>query len=423
MTTEVLKQIETEVKGVADLVKDQKDATKAQFDATSGEMKNLNDKIVKQQEAIDDLMSLAQKSGVKGEAKDRCKLELEYSKKFGDYMRGHANANELKGMMNDYKSALIGVAEKNGDWQTVAELKTLSTDSLANGGALVPVRMANAIVEKQRDFSDVRKYATVERSDTTGLIFPGEANDFGFGWVGERESRTTEDGGTFYDVEIPVMEARSKVGVTNKMRMNGAFNLDAYITRKAAYRLSRGEGAAFVTGNGLKKPRGFMTYDAGTSDGQVQQITTATTTTLAHPDLTSLKTPLRSGYRPNARYFFNRFTEGAIEKLVDGQQRPLFNYGNIDQGISPRLKGYPYALLDDMDGADETTGAWTANDLVMLFGDMAEFYTIVDHTTSMLMFIDPYTGADEGKVFFRFHKFVGGGVTNFEAAKILKIKS
>lgn len=426
MSKELLEQIGGEVKGIAEATTKQSAAfneVKADVEASKKDMAGINEAIKKQQEHLDNLTSAVQRSGVKGEAKERAELEIKYCNMFGDFMRGNVQAGELKSIVPDYKNALIEVATKNGDFATVNELKTLSTDKIATGGALVPVQMANAIVEKQRDFSDVRQYATVERSDTTGLIFPGEAADFGFGWVGERENRSTEDGGEFYDVEIPVMEARAKVGVTNKMRMNGAFDLNSYITRRAAQRLARGEGAAFVSGDGFKKPKGFMTYPAGTADGQVQQIETLGSNVLAGDDLINLKTPLRSSYRRNARYYMNRFTEGAVEKLKDDQGNYLFNRGDLAKGTPSTIKGFPTHLFDDMAGANENDGSLADNELIMLFGDLAEFYTIVDHTTSMLMFIDPYTGADDGKVFFRFHKFVGGGVTNFEAAKILKVKA
>lgn len=426
MSDQILEDIGAEVKGIAEAVSKQSVATKeveASVEAGAKEMKGIHDSVKEQQEKLDNLTVEMQKGGAKGEFKERAKLEIAYNQKFGDFMCGRATSEELKSITNEYKAALIEVATKKGDFATVNELKSFATDKLATGGALVPVQMANAIVEKQRDFSDIRKHASVERSDTNGLIFPGEAADFGFAWVGERENRSTDDAGEFYDVEIPIMEARAKVGITNKMRMNSAFDMDSYITRKAAQRLSRGEGLAYTTGNGDKKPKGFMTYAAGAEDGQVRQISTATSNLIIQEDLTDLKTPLRAVYRQNAKYFMNRFTEGAIEKLDDTEGNPLYNRGDLAKGIPSAIKGYPTQLLDDMDGANETTGAFADNALVMLYGDMREFYTIVDHTTSMLMFIDPYTGSDDGKVFFRFHKFTGGGVTNFEAANILKIKA
>lgn len=426
-TEQVLDTIGAEVKGIAEQMNQNSEAVKgvaASMEANQKDMQEIRKEVKQQQEQMDSMLSHIQRSGVKGELKERAELEVKYEKAFTEILRGgDPKQMNIKSLANEYKGALIQVAEKLGDMRTVEEMKTLSTDKIATGGALVPVRMANSIVEKQRDYSDVRQFATVERSDTTGLVMPGEAADFGFAWVGEREERTTEDGGEFYDVELPIMEGRAKVGITNKMQLNGAFDINGYVERKAAQRLARGEGAAFVTGNGHKKPKGFMTYDAGTADGQVQQITTAASTSITHEDLTDLKTPLRGAYRQNARYFMNRFTEGYVEKLEDSAGNPLFNRGNLAAGIPAAIKGFGVQLFDDMAGASEVDGTFAGNELVMLFADMAEFYTIVDHTTSMIMYVDPYTGGDAGKVFFRFHKFVGGGVTNFEAGKILKIKA
>ena len=421
---EMLEAVSGEIKKLdAHIQKNEKSTAQIveKFDANEVKMKEISDSMEKSQEQLDNITSQMQRSGVKGDAKTRCDLEVKYNKAFSDVMRGKKTADEIRPIAKEYKEALSDVCLKNGDHQAASELKSFSTDKLATGGALIPVQLANAIIEKQRDFSDVRAYATTHKSDTTGLIFPGEAADFGFGWVGERENRDAEDSGEFNDVEVEVQEARAKVGITNRMRMNSAFDMDSYITRKIAQRLSRGEGTAFVTGDGTKKPKGFMSYSAGTGDGQVEQVTTVTSTAIDHKDLTYLKTPLRGAYRKNAAYYMNRFTEGYIENLEDDQGNPLFNRGDLAKGIPSSIKGFPQRLFDDMAGA--SASVLTGNDLVAIYGDMAEFYSIVDHNTSMIMFIDPYTGADDGKVLFRFHKFVGGGVTNFEAAKILKVKA
>ena len=42
------------------------------------------------------------------------------------------------------------------------------------------------------------------------------------------------------------------------------FNVDEWLAQKIAERLARLENAAFVTGDGTGKPKGFLTYAAGT---------------------------------------------------------------------------------------------------------------------------------------------------------------
>ena len=422
MSKEMLEQIGAEVKGVAEGVETHKQEVEAKMSATGEQLTGINKSVEGMQEQLDSLTSAVQRSGVKGEAKERAELEIKYNSTFGNILRGTATTQDARGRVEDYKNALIEVAAKNGDDQTVMELKTLATDSLANGGVLVPVGMASDIVREQRDFSDVRGEANVVKSDTTGLIFPGEAADFGAAWVGEREERSNDDAPTFQDVEIPMSQATCKVGITDMMRLNAAYDLNSYIVNGAAEKLSRLEGAAFVNGNGLKKPKGFMTYDAGTDAGQIQQITTAASTTIDHKDLSKLKVNLRNLYRGNAKFYMNRFTEGVVETLEDDNGNPLYNRGNLAGAIENRIKGFPIGIFDDMAGADADL-ALTGNDLVILLADMQKFYTITDSTTSMIMFADQFTGADSGKTFYRFRKFVGGGVVNHEAGKILKVKA
>jgi HK97 family phage major capsid protein len=424
-----MNEFETTLKGIGESVEKVGEAvteTQKGLDAMKHDVqeseKAAHESIKGMQKQLDELME-AQKSTFKGENKERAALEGKYTKIWLDFLatgeqKRRASLNELFG---EYKDALASAHEANGEYAKAAEIKELSTDKLQEGGAIVPVGIATKIVEKQRDFSPIRQYATVERTSTTSLVIPGEGDDFAFEWVGEREARSDTDTGTFTDVDIPVHEASAIVPVTRKMLVNAAFDMENFIVRKAADRIARGEANAFVIGDGVKKPRGFMTYTSGTTDGAVQQVTGSTSTALVHEDLTLLKAPVRGAYRANGRYFFNRFTEALLENLEDGNGRPLFNDGNVANGITPTLKNYPFALLDDMDGADESTLALTAGDLVMLYGDMARFYNIVDHASAMVMVRDIYT--TPGKIKLRFEKMVGGGVVDFRAATILKVKA
>lgn len=425
--TEMFEEISKELKGVAAGVTEQSkniQSVQADLTANRGEIKAMSDELEKVKGQVDDVISAIQREGVKGEKCEIATVEAKYTNLFIDAVRaGGQGFKEMKGAADEYRASLIERAEKAGKPDLVLQLKSYSSDAIATGGALIPLAMASKIIELQRDFSDVRSMATVEMSDIGGITFPSEGNDIGFSWIEERESNTDDNAGTFTDVEITMNQGKVKIGVTHKMMINRSFNMQSWIARKAAERLSRGEGAAFVTGDGHKKPKGMMTYAAGTSAGQVQQITTAASTTISHEDLTDLKTPLRNKYRMNANYFMNRFTEGYIEKLEDGQGNPLFNRGDLAKAIQSAIKGYPVKLFDDIAGPSETTGAFSGNELAILFGDLAAFYTITDHPASMFMQVDPYTSSDSGLTNFRLFKFVGGAVTNFEAAKILKIKA
>ncbi len=246
------------------------------------------------------------------------------------------------------------------------------------------------------------------------LSIPYEADDFGYGWVGENETRNQDDAGKFDEVELENVEAWCQVPVTNKMQRNSGFDIIDWITQGAADKLTRVEGSGFVTGTGGKQPKGFMSYAAGTAFNQVEQLTAAASTTIGYDDFIDMETLLRAFYRSGAKYYMNRFIQGYTRKIKDGDSRPYFPQGT-------EINGYSVGVLDDMAGASSTT--LTADDLVIALGDLQKAYIILDHTASMSVIIDPLTNRTSGKTIFQFSKVTGGGVYNFDALKIMKVKT
>ena len=57
---------------------------------------------------------------------------------------------------------------------------------------------------------------------------------------------------------IPVHEQFAQPKATQKMLDDAGFDIESWIQRKVADKLSRTENTAFVSGNGVKKPKGFL---------------------------------------------------------------------------------------------------------------------------------------------------------------------
>ena len=92
------------------------------------------------------------------------------------------------------------------------------------------------------------------------------------------------------------------------------------------------EGTAFVTGNGSAKPKGFLDYtkvdNASWSWGNIGFLKTGTDgafpSTNPGDKLIDLVYAVKSGYRANGTFVFNRATQAVIRKMKDGDGNYLW---------------------------------------------------------------------------------------------------
>jgi HK97 family phage major capsid protein len=121
--------------------------------------------------------------------------------------------------------------------------------------------------------SPIRQLATVETISTDALEVPNDLGEFGYGWVGEQEARpetTTSQTGV---IRIPAQEVYAQPKVTQKLLEDASIDVETWLSGKIADKFSRVEATAFVSGTGIKQPRGFLIYPAGTTNpGQIEQI-------------------------------------------------------------------------------------------------------------------------------------------------------
>lgn len=169
-----------------------------------------------------------------------------------------------------------------------------------------------------------------------------------------------------------------------------------------------------MIGNGVNKPRGFMTYlGTGTTvhpGGEPATVPTGNANSITGDGFIDLVTSVPAPYHANGTFLMSSITLGACRKLKDGQGNYLWQPAYI-AGQPQTLLGYPVAI-------DESLPSVAANNIVAAFGDWRRFYVINDRIgTSVLR--DPYTN----KPFVNFYtrKRVGGGVLDPKAVSLLRV--
>lgn len=314
----------------------------------------------------------------------------------------------------------FGAFIKNG---SEAELKALSTDEDPSGGYLTNTNMAVTINQKIFDQSPIRRLARIVPMDSgDAWEEPLDFSDIGAEWVGERETRPETEDSDVGLLTIPLQEVYAHQKVTQKLLDLSFVNIGAWIEGKISDKFGRTEGLAYVSGNGVKKPRGFMDYaatsvttgDATRAWGVLQHVVSGSAATVADANgqangIKTLFWSLRAPYRANATWLMSSATANGLDTLKDANDNYIWRAG-MTAGSPPSLLGRPVEF-------DENMSAPGAGQFPIAFGDFKKAYTIVDWN-GIKSIRDPYT--DKPNVIFYAYRRTGGDVSNFEAIKLLK---
>ena len=320
--------------------------------------------------------------------------------------------------MDSYKAAFDTFLRKGEEIMGADERKALSVGSDPDGGYVVNPDLSGRIVAKVFETSPMRAYASIQVISTDALEGLFDLNEASSGWVGETDSRAETNTPALGKWRIPVHELYAKPKATQKLLDDASINMEQWLAAKVAEKFARDEAAAFVNGNGINKPRGFLTYTAGTTlPGTVEQFPTGVNGGLAAAPaggdtLIDALYGLKAQYRANATWFMNRATTKLVRKAKDTDGAYLWQPG-IAAGQPATLLGYPVASFEDM--PDPATGS-----LSIAVGDMRAAYQIVDRI-GIRTLRDPYSA----KPYVEFYttRRVGGDLVNFEAIKIIRLGS
>lgn len=293
----------------------------------------------------------------------------------------------------------------------------LNKGAADEGGYLAPVEWDRTITGKLKEISPIRANAQVITISTAGFkkLFTDRA--VGSGWVGETASRPATSTPEFAELTFNPGEIYANPQATQQMLDDAAINLEGWLASEVQNEFARQENIAFLSGDGVNKPFGLLTYVTGAANeakhpwGAIQVVNSGAAAALSNPDkLLDLIYALPGRYRANAKFFLNRLTQGVVRKLKDGQGNYLWQPAAA-AGQPATLMGESIVEVPDLPDVG-------ANAIAALYGDMAETYLVIDRI-GIRVLRDPFT--NKPYIGFYVTKRVGGGVQNPEAMKALKI--
>ncbi|ABE39205.1 phage major capsid protein, HK97 [Rhodopseudomonas palustris BisB5] len=318
----------------------------------------------------------------------------------------------------EHKSAFDAYI-RNGDAATLRQIETkaLSVGSNPDGGYLVPEELERSIAARLSAISPIRGLASVRQISGSVYKKPFMTAGPATGWVGEAAARPQTSSPTLDALSFPAMELYAMPAATATLLDDAAVNLDDWLTGEIDTVFAEQEGAAFVSGDGINKPKGFLAAptvaNAAWSWGNLGFVATGAAGAFpaSNPSdvLIDLMFALKPGYRQNASFVMNRRTQAAIRKFKDNNGVYLWQPPATASGRAS-LIGFPLADAEDMPDI-------AANSLAIAFGDFRRGYLIVDRQ-GVRVLRDPYSA--KPYVLFYTTKRVGGGVQDFDAIKLLK---
>lgn len=341
------------------------------------------------QKTIDDLNAKIAAGAGGGKASPR---DPEYTEQFASYFKAGALTEKLE------------------------NVRAAATKTDGEGGYLAPVEWDRTVAGRLKQVSAIRQHATVQVISGAGFKKVFSDRNVGSGWVGETAARPATATPGLASLDFPLGEIYANPAASQGLIDDAEVDIEQWLADEVSVEFDRQEGIAFLSGDGVNKPHGLLTYVEGAANaarhpwGAIGVVNSGHATQITGDGILSLVGALPAEYTPNAKFFLNRATTTLMRKLKDGQGNYLWQ-PSFALGQPATLNGEAVVDIPAMPSV-------AADAIAVLYGDMAETYIVVDRI-GIRVLRDPYTN----KPFVHFYttKRVGGGVKNPDAMKALKI--
>ena len=297
------------------------------------------------------------------------------------------------------------------------EAKGLNTQVAAEGGFLIDPQTPDQSDTGLRSGASRRAISRVVNVEAAAYDVLIDHEEIGAGWSDEVTPQAETTAPTIDRISIALHELSASPVASQRILDDAAFDVEGWLADRIADRFLRAESDAFVNGDGVNKPTGFLTKSTVDNDswswGNLGYIATGTAgdfDPVSPADaLVDLVYALNAEYRAGAVFIMNSRTAGEVRKMKDNQGRFLWMEG-LQANQPPLLIGYPALIVEEMPDIGTDSQA-------IAFGNFQHGYTIAERPDLRIL-RDPYSARPN--VTFFATKRVGGDVTDYAAIKTLK---
>jgi HK97 family phage major capsid protein len=249
-------------------------------------------------------------------------------------------------------------------WENGTELRA-QTITTTGGGYTVPDSPMGAIETALLQFGGMRQVSSVLRTDSgSPLPIPTSNDTSNKGAILAINTQISGQDLVFGQLVLDAYKYTSKlILVPMELLQDTAININQYVGARLGERIGRILNDHFTTGTGSGEPNGVVAASTLGKTGITGQ-----TATIIYDDLVDLEHSVDPAYRGNARWMMPDALLKVIKKLVDGNERPLWQPGlaGLAAGTPDTILGYPYTINQSM--ATPQASAKT-----LLFGDFSKY--------------------------------------------------
>ena len=214
-------------------------------------------------------------------------------------------------------------------------------------------------------------------------------------------------------ISIPLHELSALPKASQRLLDDSAFDIETWLAARIGDKFARAEADAFVNGDGVDKPTGFLPHPAVDNDSwawdSIGYVPTGVDGDVTADAIIDLVYALGAEYRANGTFVMNSKTAGTVRKLKDNDGRFVWVDG-LAVGEPARLMGYRVLIAEDMPDIDDDA-------MAIAFGDFSAGYTVAERP-DLRVLRDPFSAKPH--VLFYATKRVGGAVSDFAAIKLMK---
>lgn len=329
---------------------------------------------------------------------------------------------------SDPLAALFDAPEKSGGGLVTASLrpaleaKAATIGAPAKGGLAVPAEIDAVIGRVLAAASPIRAIAQVVDVGSSAYRRLFTTSGVVSGWVSETQARAETETPDFAEIAPPMGELYANPAASQAMLDDAAFDVETWLGEEIGREFARAEVVAFVNGDGINKPRGFLaaptaaTGDAVRAFGTLQTVASGAAGDFAAASpqdrLIDLVHALASPYRQGAVWVMNSATLARIRKFKTSDGAFIWQPG-LAPDQPQTLLGYRVVEVDAMPDI-------APDSLSIGFGNFEAGYLIAQRAGTTVL-KDPYS--NKPYVHFYATRRVGGAVLDSRAIKLMRFSA
>ena len=240
-----------------------------------------------------------------------------------------------------------------------------------NAGVLVPTPTFAGVTRLLEERSLPRQIARVLPMTSQTLIVPTVTSIVSGEWIASQGTSVSEDATTTFGSKADgtvTAEACAVLGkISRELDADAIVAMETVLGEIYADALANAENKAFLvqdgpsSGTANQGPFTGIFADSNIGKSSIDQTAGANADTMAevltYSNLVSLLAEIPVMHQQRAGFIMSPSVWAQVQKLVDGEQRPLINVNNFSEGVAPRLLGRPVYVNDQAPAFNATTSA------------------------------------------------------------------